>query len=352
MNEFDENSAGIKRVLVFIIGFIGILISLYGIYNLWECVTFYLAGEWYNSMFQYAVMTWIIIILVGFCVIFLASRVSHRLLPDADDIKKRRIKKAAALEAKQKRNEEIDAKRREKRAKLAMERANKYNAKHIEEINKTLPQFFDDVRQHKDESEENIPSQFSVFLFKTRFVLFDVMYVLGLVIAASTVIYGVKHLQYMETVYSLSKNSSKYYTFLAVIVVVFWIGLIMWLIGKSFGYAAKNCCIAKSNNTLYLVRLKIDRIEEARPIDGIFSAGSVGKVINSFAVINAKQKYGNMVQMAFLQENFEEVVRRIIEENEYNKIFEAIRLDDSKNINELFAWYIHKKYLKEQKLLG
>ena len=352
MNEFDENSAGIKRVIVFIIGLIGVLIILFGTYNLWECVTLYRIGAWHNSMFKYAVLTWIIIILIGACVVFLANRLSHRLLPDADDIEKTRIKKTAALEARQKRKEEIDARRREKRAKLAMERANKYNAKHIEEVNQSLPQFFHNARQYRDESKEVVPSQFSIHLFKTGFLLFDVMHVLGLVIAASTVIYGVKHLQYMDTVYSLSKNSSRYYTFLAEIVVVFWIGIIMWLIGKSFGYAAKNCCIAKRNNTLYLVRLKMDRIEEARPVDGFFSASAVGKVINSFAVIDAKQKYGYMVQTAFKQENFEEVIRRIIEEDEYNKLFEVVRLDNSKNVNELFSWYIRKKYLKELKMMS
>lgn len=343
MNELNENKSGIKKFIVFLIGLVGVIIILHGALNLSIIVSMYMDGTWGNNFFVQAVLTWIAEILFGVLIIYLANRLSHKLMPTSDDLEKRELKAAKKLE-KQKLQEEknamLDKKRREKRAQAAMDRAANYSAptevKAEEEYN-GLKFEQTPVMEHSD---------VEIHFFKKGFALLDFLQIAGGLIAFATVVFGVWLFTYLDANYGTSGAESLHRTGLLVVVIAFWIGLIMFLFGRSWKNVATNSCIAVKNGGTYLVTLNNQRLIEAKPVK-IFKYGNVGKLVNSAAVINARIKYHAKIQEAFLRDDFKDTINRMFEYNEYNTLFEIVDINNNKKYNKGLCGYLYKKYLKE-----
>ena len=354
MNENDLNNDGLKRLVVFVIGIIGVFSIVFGLYRFYIAFTFEWVGRFNEPAFKYVVITYGFFVILGIFILFLANRVSHRLMPTIDDVEKRDAKRENKAQNIQERNEAIDAKRREKRAKLAMERAEKYKemqAKKEEEQFERLKVEFATQAINQNNQNTDGPTSFPVELhfFEKPFVLLSFIKYGGAFIAAATTIYGIHHIKYMETIYSRPQDDNKFYLFLFITIVLFWIGLILWIIGGNFKFSSNNCCIANRNGQLYIVYLKRELIAESLPVKGFFSHGVVGKLVNSIATIVLANEYHNKLLANLKAADFNETVRRMIEEGEYNSLVDVMPLNkNNKKIDKWYVNYITRKYYKEK----
>lgn len=354
MYDDELNNEGIKRLPVFVIGVLGVLNIIFGLYRLYVAVTYEWVGRLDEPNFKFVIITYGFFILLGIFFLFLANRLLHRLLPTADDIETRNKRKEKTLMAREAKIQAKEAFEREKRAKLAQEWAAKYNElqhkKEEEQFERLKVEFATQAINQNNQSTDG-PISFPVELhfFEKPFVLLNFIKYGGAFIAAATTIYGIHHIKYMETIYSRPQDDNKFYLFLFITIVFFWIGLILWIIGGNFKFSSNNCCIANRNGQLYIVYLKRERIAESLPVKGFFSHGVVGKLVNSIATIVLANEYHNKLLANLKAADFNETVRRMIEEGEYNSLVDVMPLNkNNKKIDKWYVKYITRKYYKEK----
>lgn len=394
----NENNVGLKRLLVLIIAVIGIVLIIWGSKCLFFIIRAKITHEWRNDYFIPTFIFFSVITLLGILAIYGATRLSHRLMPNSDDLEKfaaRKEAKALRVEQKNDYYEKKAALRREKIARKAEKRAAKYQKRHQEvleaeeeafkvnvaaasasSINReVIPDYkavtpvssvLQNERSVGSTESNNSQSSFvtssenpmvdcqgskynevtteglEMFYFKEPYVLLYVLTVVGAVMVA-----GFLLLALVLAKANLEPTASFYWQF-AGITVGFWIGLLVMFSGTSWTYVLETSCIAKKNDKLYLVSLKNERIRENEI--GVLRGNKAVKAVNSTIVMASKAEYKLACKNQFAREDFDRVVAGMIDRDDYNRLFELIDLHGKAKKNEFLIKYILYLYENRNQL--
>jgi len=348
MDERDENKAGVHRVVIFLVGLLGVGIVLFGVYNTVLTYLYVKWGLWNNNYFVFTIGIYSVISVIGLITIWCAFKLRIKLLPNEIDIE-RNLEKSEKIadirEAREKKalekQHEIDARNREKRAILAEERAAKYqeNLRKEAEIEKKnaqrgkKPEFTNFAAKHYSDKLE---------LFSTRkmYLWYYLRIAIGLILMVGTVVFGVKYTSYAGSTYS-----GMFYFMLFLMVVFFWTGLLMFFGAIGTLARLKTSYIVSYQDKLYVFRLKWIRIEEAASIDGILAHSVFGKVINSMAIYMAIGEYSNKFKNVVEADDINDKVMGMMGGYEFDSLVELLPIN-SKAMPVSVRKLYYKAYVK------
>lgn len=348
MDERDENKAGVHRVVIFLVGLLGVGIVLFGVYNTVLTYLYLKWGLWNNNYFAFTIGIYSVISVIGLITIWCAFKLRIKLLPNEIDIERnleksekiadiREARKKKALE----KQHEIDARNREKRAILAEERAAKYQEKLLKEaeIEKKnaqrgkKPEFTNYVAKHYSDKLE---------LFSTRkmYLLYYLRIIFGFALMVGTVVFGVKYTSFAGSTYS-----GMFYFMLFLMVVFFWTGLLMFFGAIGTLARLKTSYIVSYQDKLYVFRLKWIRIEEAASIEGVLAHSVFGKLINSIAIYAAIGEYSNKFRQVIDSEDINDKVMGMMGGYEFDSLVELLPIN-SKAMPVSVRKLYYKAYVK------
>ena len=348
MDERDENKAGVHRVVIFLVGLLGVGIVLFGVYNTVLTYLYVKWGLWNNNYFVFTISIYGAISIIGLITIWSAFKLRHKLLPNEIDIEKNLEKSekiADIREAREKKalekQHEIDARNREKRAILAEERAAKYQEKLLKEaeIEKKnaqrgkKPEFTNYAAKHYSDKLE---------LFSTRkmYLWYYLRNIFGFALMVGTVVFGVKYTSYAGSIYS-----GMFYFMLFLMVVFFWTGLLMFFGAIGTLARLKTSYIVSYQDKLYVFRLKWIRIEEAASIEGVLAHSVFGKLINSIAIYAAIGEYSNKFRQVIDSEDINDKVMGMMGGYEFDSLVELLPIN-SKAMPVSVRKLYYKAYVK------
>ena len=348
MDERDENKAGVHRVVIFLVGLLGVGIVLFGVYNTVLTYLYLKWGLWNNNYFVFTIGIYSVISVIGLITIWCAFKLRIKLLPNEIDIE-RNLEKSEKIadirEAREKKalekQHEIDARNREKRAILAEERAAKYQEKLLKEaeIEKKnaqrgkKPEFTNYVAKHYSDKLE---------LFSTRkmYLWYYLRIVFGFALMVGTVVFGVKYTSYAGSTYS-----GMFHFMLFLMVVFFWTGLLMLFGAIGTLARLKTSYIVSYQDKLYVFRLKWIRIEEAASIEGVLAHSVFGKLINSIAIYAAIGEYSNKFRQVIDSEDINDKVMGMMGGYEFDSLVELLPIN-SKAMPVSVRKLYYKAYVK------
>ena len=348
MDERDENKAAVHRVVIFLVGLLGVGIVLFGVYNTVLTYLYVKWGLWNNNYFVFTIGIYSVISVIGLITIWCAFKLRIKLLPNEIDIE-RNLEKSEKIadirEAREKKalekQHEIDARNREKRAILAEERAAKYqeNLRKQAEIEKKnvergkKPEFTNFVAKHYSDKLE---------LFSTRkmYLWYYLRIIFGFELMVGTVVFGVKYTSYAGSTYS-----GMFYFMLFLMVVFFWTGLLMFFGAIGTLARLKTSYIVSYQDKLYVFRLKWIRIEEAASIEGVLAHSVFGKLINSIAIYAAIGEYSNKFRQVIDSEDINDKVMGMMGGYEFDSLVELLPIN-SKVMPVSVRKLYYKAYVK------
>ena len=346
MYEDENEGGGFKKFLVALVLAFGLFFILAGIYMLIQ--TNINASMGYDYNYDLNITIWTCTILFGFLLMVLDIFLKRKLFPDSTELEKRKAKDESIAQ----KNIDRDRIAREKRAAKAQARMAKYQAEQakqqVKEYKAYKKEYIDKyVKAFIDLKVLDTSPEVKIYLIKGfRWKeLLEYFFGIGLMIGSFVVGLRSTETYKMGPSYRPSYPPEFYYVLVAVIV-VFWIGIFFWLLGKSDYYFYNTSCFATKGDNIYLVTFKRLRLQEAQLISGYFAYGLTGKLINSTSTLIASSKYFTKVHEAFQREDFVEDVRRIIEEDELNKLFEIYDMRRSIKMPTRRKRQLYKEYLK------
>lgn len=350
MEERNENKAGLYRVLVCLISFMGIVLVLGSIYQLLLLRKNYLM--FHNPYLLDIVPIFIGAIIIGVLLLVGAIKLYHHLLPNERDIEKRQ--KAKAL--KEQKAESEAQKLQAERIRLAAERTAAFEKEMEKERQENLKKESQQGCQVEDEQVHGArlshvhgeDEAIQIVFFKGSFIeLYVAIFVgIGIMIAAAFLMYN-----YVTTIDALSsaeKGTSLYYLKIAGFVILFWIGIYFWQLGKAYDYRVSTSCIADYCGRLYLVGVKDSIIHGGDERRIIKSVGKIGKAIDAAATKMERAEARNAIRQEFRDPNFPELAKRIISASEYHRYLEAYDLIAYENMSKMLKKYLLHLYNKSK----
>ena len=358
MEERNENKAGLYRVLVCLISFVGIVLVLGSIYQLLLLRKNYLM--FHNPYLLDIVPIFIGAIIIGVLLLVGAIKLYHHLLPNERDIEKRQ--KAKAL--KEQKAESEAQKLQAERIRLAAERTAAFEKEMEKERQENLKKESlqgdqGGGRQYEDEQARAArlshvygeDEAIEIVFFKGPFIeLYVAIFVgIGIMIASAFLMYNyVTQFDALSSGMQSEKGTSIYYWKIAGFVVLFWIGVFFWLLGKTYDYMVSTSCIAKYLGRIYLVGSKKAIAHEENGRRFIKSAGTVGKAIDAAATKIEKDEARKAILLEFKDPNFPELAKRIITAAEYHKYLGAYELASYKHLAKTLKKYLLHLYNKSK----
>ena len=414
MDDINENKAGLKRVVIFLVGLAGVILIAGGLFFLYLVHQNYLM--YHNPYLIDLYYKFGGAAVVGLLLIIGDFKLRHYLLPTAEDIEKREKRQKAKQEKYEaayardvqkqreklnrqfeKNKDQFDEARRAERAKQAMDEAvaayglasseekdailkamraereekNKLGASIYEVIDNTYvkkPDIYnpevasincgekDDVSRKEAAVNSNSESailheqnsNLKITFFKGEQWELYIVSLLGIAIMILT-FFGMYN--YVTGLDALPRSESEaytatYYLKLAGFIIVFWIGIYFWLMGKSFYYFVHTSCIANYYDRLYLVTIKRSIKQGKRSV--IESAGTIGKAVGGIARRIELSEAKQAVKNEFKDEDFPGLVERLITRGSYHRYLEAYELIPYKHISRILKKYLLYLYEKNK----
>lgn len=357
MDERDENKAAVHRVVIFLVGLIGVGILLFGIYNTVLTFLYLKWGLWNNNYFAFTIGIYSVISVIGLITIWCAFKLRIKLLPNEIDIE-RNLEKSEKIadirEAREKKalekQHEIDAKNREKRAILAEERAAKYqeNLRKEAEIKSKMQEKEASKIKHTSFVAKDSSGELQFFSTSKMYPQYYLRIVVGLALMIGTVVWGVDYASNTQNYLHEHPGmtySGMFYFVLFLLVVFFWTGLLMFFGGIGTLTRLKTSLLVSLDNKLYVFRLKWIRIEESAPIEGVLAHSVFGKVINSVAIYMAIGEYSNKFKNVVEADDIHDKVMGMIGGYEFDHLVELVPIN-SKAMPVSVRKLYYKAYVK------
>lgn len=394
MDDINENKAGLKRVVIFLVGLAGVILIAGGLFFLYLVHQNYLM--YHNPYLIDLYYKFGGAAVVGLLLIIGDFKLRHYLLPTAEDKEKREKRQKAKQEKYEaayardvqkqreklnrqfeKNKDQFDEARRAERAKQAMDEAvAAYGLASSEEkdailkamraergeknkLGASIYEVIDNSYVKKDgvEIPEVLDNSFGesvkndnlkITFFKGEQWELYIVSLLGIAIMILT-FFGMYN--YVTRLDALPRSESEaytatYYLKLAGFIIVFWIGIYFWLMGKSFYYFVHTSCIANYYDRLYLVTIKRSIKQGKRSV--IESAGTIGKAVGGIARRIELSEAKQAVENEFKDEDFPGLVERLITRGSYHRYLEAYELIPYKHISRILKKYLLYLYEKNK----
>lgn len=350
MEERNENKAGLYRVLVCLISFVGIVLVLGSIYQLLLLRKNYLM--FHNPYLLDIVPIFIGAIIIGVLLLVGAIKLYHHLLPNDRDIEKRQKAKVLKEQKAESEAQELQA----ERIRLAAERTAAFEKEMEKERQDNLKKESQQGRQVEDERQSPVrlshvhgeDEAIQIVFFKGSFIELYVAIFVGIGIMIASAFFMYNYVTTIDAISSAEKGTSLYYLKIAGFIILFWIGIYFWQLGKAYDYRVSTSCIANYCGNLYLVGVKDSIIHGGDERRIIKSVGKIGKAIDAAATKMERAEARNAIRQEFRDPNFPELAKRIISASEYHRYLEAYDLIAYENMSKMLKKYLLHLYNKSK----
>lgn len=356
MNE-NENRNGLYRVLVFVIGLVGVCLVIFGGYNVFHTVQLKQWGMWQNSYYTVTIVVFSSFILVGLLVLFGANRLSHRLMPNTDDLEKKKLKDKKKAEERLKKQEEfdirqqeIDKKRRGKREALADKRGERYEARQIQEAQKAdkeierakrkLEKGYTNYKAVRVSDEPRVCFFIDTYIgpFLTAFLGFVMM-----VVPIPYSVHALKNLPPHADVF----NSAYLRWFLIIVVIIFWIGFFLFFGTLGRLQFLEACCLFEYQGELFLSRVNPRLYKLQRGDDSVIEHVPYLKVFATLGKMEERREFREKIQMLFKSDEFKAEMLNYIQDPHYDSLLYTTELNTATNVDKSLRRFIYRQYVKQ-----
>ena len=274
---------------------------------------------------------------LGLAQFLFSFKLRHILLPDEDDIRKKNEREAARAEkqaqANKKKQEKLYAEFEKNKSNYqesmearSGEEQSDYGLASREEKEAILTAMKEE-RECKQSAEENVastpitattaaessfqPSNIRLQFFEGPFTALYISIVAGIAIMILSFALMLNYVQ----VDSPEAYTSTFYLKLIAFTVLFWVGIALMLLGRSYIYFMETSCMAVLDNKLYCITLKQNFKGMSNKQLMLRAAGNVGKIASSVSVRMERAEAKNAAYNQFRSESFPGLAERLIKEN-------------------------------------